>query len=167
VSPDSDPLPYYFSGRQVSDHAAHIARFSAEWDTFVMGAPSNTGSRGPRQKSTFRALVRAPEKDHVRHVDIYLSFGDPYWPNEAAVRAAHAGMGLITNAIGMNLTAVITQRPVTAEPEPHGDVRGDTPLDQCVGGLAAAVDETGLLWFCEKLIPITAFDGATLPARQP
>ena len=76
-SSDSDPLPYYFTGRQVSDHAAHIVRFSAEWDTFIKGAPGPGNSRGPRQKSTFRALVRAPEKDHVAHVDVYLSLRRP------------------------------------------------------------------------------------------
>jgi hypothetical protein len=105
-SSGSDPLPYYFTGRQVKDHAARIVRFSAEWDTFIKGAPGRGNSRGPRQKSTFRALVGAPEKDHVAHVDVYLSLEDPYWPDEASARAARAGMGPITNAIGMSLTAV-------------------------------------------------------------
>jgi len=166
-SPDSDPLPYYFSGRQVSDDAAHIVRFSADWDTFIKGAPSNTGSKGPRQKSTFRALVPAPPKDCVSHVDIYLSFGDPYWPNEDAVREAQAGMGPITNAIGMNLTAVAAQRRIATEPDPWGDLRGTTPLDKCTRGMAGAVDETGLLWLSEKVMPITNFDGGTVPAREP
>jgi hypothetical protein len=91
-------------------------------------------------------------------VDVYLSVGDPYWPNEAAARAAWAGMGPISNAIGMNLTAVSVQRPITLEPDPYGDVRGDAPLDQCVRGLAAVVDETSLLWLCEKVIPYTELD---------
>jgi hypothetical protein len=87
-----------------------------------------------------------------------LSLGEPYWPNEASARAAGAGMGPITNAIGMNLTAVAVMRPVTLQPDPFGDVRCDTPLDQCVRGVAAVVDETSLLWLCEKLVPITEFD---------
>ncbi len=44
-SSGSDPLPYYFAGRQVNDHAAHIVRFSAEWDTFIKGAPGPGGLR--------------------------------------------------------------------------------------------------------------------------
>ena len=160
-SSGSDPLPYYFTGRQVNDHAAHIVRFSAEWDTFVKGAPGPGNSRGPRQKSTFRALVGAPEKDHVAHVDVYLSLQEPYWPDEASARAARAGMGLITNAIGMSLTAVSVKRPVTLQPDPYGDVRGATPLDQCVRGVAAVVDETSLLWLCEKVVPIAEFDAPT------
>jgi hypothetical protein len=150
----SDPLPYYFAGRQVNDHAAHIVRFSAGWDTFIKGAPGPGGSKGPREKSTFKAILRAPEKDHVAHVDVFLSMGDPYWPDEAKARAAGAGMGPITNAIGMNLTAVAVRRPVTLQPDPCGDVRGDVPLDQCVRGVSAVVDETSLLWLCEKVIPV-------------
>jgi hypothetical protein len=42
----SDPLPYHFCGRQVNDHAAHIVRFSAGWDTFIKGAPGPGNSRG-------------------------------------------------------------------------------------------------------------------------
>ncbi|VBA47928.1 hypothetical protein LAUMK41_00642 [Mycobacterium attenuatum] len=163
----SDPLPFYFSGRQVNDHAAHIVRFSAGWDTFMKGAPVPDIWRGPRQKSTFRGLAPAPEKDHVSHVDVYLSLGDPYWPNEAGARAAWAGMGPITNAIGMNLTAVSVQSPVTWEPDPFGDVRGDTPLDQCVRGLAAVVDETSLLWLCEKVIPYTELDALAAKQAEP
>jgi hypothetical protein len=157
-SPGSDPLPFYFSGRQVNDHAAHIVRFSAGWDTFIKGAPGPGGSKGPRQKSTFRALVGAPEKDHVKHVDVYLSLAEPYWPDEERARAADAGMGPITNDIGMNLTAVVVQRPVTLQPEPPGDLRGDTPLEQCTRGMSASVDGTGLLWLCEKVMPRSEFD---------
>lgn len=154
----SDPLPYYFSGRQVNDHAAHIVRFSAGWDTFIEGAPGPGGSKGPRKKSSFRALVPAPEEDHVTHVDLFLSLGEPYWPDEKRARAAGAGMGPITNTSGMNLTAIATQRFVTSQPDPYGDVRGDAPLNQCARGIGAAVDETSLLWLCEKLVPVAAFN---------
>jgi hypothetical protein len=165
-SPNSDPPPYYFTGRQVNDHAAHIVRFSGAWDSFVQGAPGPGNSRGPRQKSTFRALVRAPERDHVAHVDVYLSFGDPYWPNEEAAREASAGMGPITNSIGMTLTAVVVHRPAALDPDPFGDLRGDTPLNQCTRSLSAAVDETSLLWLCEKVVPITEFDAPTSADHQ-
>jgi hypothetical protein len=154
----SDPLPYYFSGRQVDDHAAHVVRFSAGWDTFIQGAPGPGNSRGPRQKLTFKAIVDGPEKGQIAHVDVYLSLQDPYWPDEAGVRAAWAGMGPIISSAGMCLTAVVVHRPVDLEPDPYGDVRGDTPLDQCVRGVAAVVDETSLLWLCEKLIPCAELD---------
>jgi hypothetical protein len=67
-------------------------------------------------------------------------------------------MGPITNASGMNLTAVVVQRSVASQPDPYGDLRGDAPLDQCTRGIGASVDETSLLWLCEKIIPFTEFE---------
>lgn len=45
-------------------------------------------------------------------------------------------------------------RPAAAEPNPWGDTRGDTPVNECFRGLATAIDESGVLWLCDKLIPI-------------
>ena len=150
----SDGPPFQFSGRQVNDHAAHIVRFSAESDMFTKGVPSAPPPK-PKQKATLHAGVPAPSPGKVAHVDLYLSLANPYWPNEQQARQQNAGMGPISSAANMNLTAVVTHRVVTSEPDPHGDVRGNTPLDQCTRGIGAAVDETGLLWLCEKMIPIT------------
>jgi hypothetical protein len=85
-----------------------------------------------------------------------------YWPDEQEARERNAGMGPIANAANMNLTAVVMHRDVDSEPDPFGDVRGDTPLDQCTRGLGAAVDATSLLWICEKMIPVAKL-GTTLP----
>lgn len=52
-SSGSDRLPFYFGGRQVNDHAAHIVRFSAEWNTFIKGAPGPGNSRGPERSRPF------------------------------------------------------------------------------------------------------------------
>jgi hypothetical protein len=158
----SDGPPFNFNGRQVNDHAAHIVRFSAESDMFTNGIPS-APHPNLKQKATLHARVPAPAPGAVVHVDLYLSLADPYWPNEEHARERDAGMGPISNAAGMNLTAVITHRDVTSEPDPHGDVRGDTPLDQCTRGIGAAVDDTSLLWLCEKMIPVNLF-GATPPS---
>src|SRR6202035_3536276 len=127
------------------------------------GTPSSRGhqgraTRGFPERSRPFVHSSAHRRDHVSHVDLYLSTGDPYWPDEEAARAAKAGMGPITNSIGMNLTAITVRRPVTLEPDPHGDLRSDTPLDQCTRGMAGAVDETGLVWLCEKLIPVGDLD---------
>jgi len=160
---DTSGLPLYFRGRQVNDYAAHIVRYSAERDAFLKGAPPAGGSRGPRAKSTFRAIVPVPKEDRVTYLDIYLSFGDPYWPDEAGVRAAQAGIGPITNGSGMNLTAVVRDWPAAREPGPCGDFRGETPRGDCLRGIAAAVDDTGLLWLCEKLLPTAMMDATATP----
>jgi hypothetical protein len=155
----SDRPPFNFSGRQVNGHAAHIVRFSSEWDMFTAGMPSAPAPK-LKQKATLHGLVPAPAEGKVTHVDLYLSLADPYWPNEQEPRERNAGMGPISNDANMNLTA--THRAVASEPDPHGDVRGNTPLDQCTRGIGAAVDdETGLLWLCEKMIPITMLSTPT------
>jgi hypothetical protein len=156
---DTTQLPVYFTGRQVTDDAAHIVRYCAEREAFVGDAPAAGGSRWPKEKSTFKVIVPVPKEGRVTYLDIYLSFGDPYWPDEAGVRAAQAGMGPITNASGMHLTAVVKNRPATDE-NPCGDTRGDTPVDQCFRGIAVAVDEAGVLWLCEKLVPIDRGNGS-------
>lgn len=155
----SDGPPFKFSGRQVNDQAAHIVRFSAASDMFTKGVPSAPPPK-VKQKATLHARVPAPSPGKVAHVDLYLSLADPYWPDEQLARERNAGMGPISNDANMNLTAVIAHRDVTSEPDPFGEVRGDTPLDQCTRGIGAAVDATGLLWLCEKMIPVKMLGAA-------
>jgi hypothetical protein len=152
----SDGPPFRFSGRSVNDYAAHIVRFSAEPDMFT-GVPSAPLPKG-KQKATLQGRVPAPAPGKVAHVDLYLSLGEPYWPDEQQARERNAGMGPIFNDAGMSLTAVVAHRDVTSEPDPHGDVRGDRPLSQCSRGIGAAVDKTSLLWLCEKMIPVKLLD---------
>jgi hypothetical protein len=53
------------------------------------------------------------------------------------------------------MTAVgVAGRPTAAEPNPCGDTRGDTPANKCFRGLATAIDESAVLWLCDKLIPM-------------
>ncbi len=111
-----------------------------------------------KQKATLQARIPAPPPGGVAHVDLYLTVGEPYWPNEQQARERNAGMGPIFNDAGMSLTAVVAHRDVTSEPDPHGDVRGDTPLGQCARGIGASVDQTSLLWLCEKMIPVKLLD---------
>ena len=101
-----------------------------------------------------RGIVPVPTEGRVSHIDVFLSYnGQPCWPDEEAIRAARAGMGFIKNSLNWCLSVVSYDRPTTYEPDPCGDFRGEIPVDQCLRGIAAAVDETGLLWLCEKLIP--------------
>jgi hypothetical protein len=152
---DTTALPYYFTGRKVNDHVDHIVRFSAAWDVFVAGAPPAGGSDWPKAKA-MKGLVPVPEKGRVRHIDVFLSDnGDPYWPDEERIRAARAGMGVITNSLGWKLTALAFDRAADEQPDPFGDLRGGTPFDRCFRGIATAVDDSGFLWISEKVIDAT------------
>lgn len=151
---DTIQLPHHFEGQQINDHVKLITRFSAGTDVFLAGAPPAGGSDWPKEKATMRGMVPVPARGHVTHVDIFLSDdGQPYWPNADHVRATRSGMGYIRNSLNWCLSAVVFDRPVGYLPDPCGDLRGGVPVNQCHRGLAAMVDETSLLWLCEKLIP--------------
>ena len=163
---DTSDLPHLFTGRRVTDHVDHIVRFSAGYDAFVAGAPPAGGSDWPKAKATMRGLLPIPAEGRVIHVDIFVTYdGDPYWPNKEAIRAQRAGLGFMTNSLGWKLSVVVCDRPTDYEPDPSGDLRGETPVDQCFRGIAAMVDDTDLLWLCEKLIPFD--DEAEKPSPTP
>ena len=166
VTTDGLQLPLYFPGRPVNKRTVHIVRFSAEWDMFVRGVPT-APTPSPKQKATLHARLEAPPQSKATHVDLFLSNVRPYWGNETRVRNSDAGMGPLVNSAGQYLTAIIYQQPVTDEPDPFGDVRKGSPLDQCVRGVASKVDPSGFLWMCEKMIPRSAFSSFSSSSPPP
>lgn len=150
---DDSTLPLHFEGHQINDHTKLIVRFCAEPEVFVPGAPPAGGSDWPIKKA-MKGIVPLPAQGRVRHIDIFLSDdGAPYWPDADKVRATQSGLGYIRNSLDWCLSAVIFDRPAEYLPDPCGDLRGEVPVDQCLRGVAATVDETSVLWLCEKLIP--------------
>lgn len=150
---DDSTLPLHFEGHQINDHTKLIVRFCAEPEVFVPGAPPAGGSDWPIKKA-MKGTVPLPAQGRVRHIDIFLSGdGAPYWPDADKVRATQSGLGYIRNSLDWCLSAVIFDRPAEYLPDPRGDVRREVPVDQCLRGVAATVDETRVLWLCEKLIP--------------
>jgi hypothetical protein len=102
----------------------------------------------------------------VTHVALYLSKVRPFWRNnELEIRRKDAGMGPLVNEADMYMTAVVSQWRATKEPDPFGDVSQGLPHDQCIRGIAEAVDTTGLLWVCEKMIPRTNVAQVLPPPR--
>ena len=150
---DTGGLPHYFEGRKVNDNVKLIMRFSVRYDVYVAGAPAAGGSDSPVQDA-MKGIVPLPPEGRVSHVDNLLSDdGEPYWPDEAKVRATRSGLGFIRNSPGLESFSGRLRPARRYQPDPCGDLRGDTPVSQCLRGLASTVDETSLLWLCEKLIP--------------
>ena len=159
------PLPLKFSGRRINKRTVHLARFSAESNMFRRGM-----QRGPdpqvKSKATLHARIDAPPEGHVTHVDVYLSNVRPYWCNdELKLRRVNAGIGPLVNAAGMYLTAVISRRRAASEPDPFGDPSEGLPDDECIRGIAEGVDNTGLLWVCEKMLPKSKVEQVSPPMR--
>jgi hypothetical protein len=49
---------------------------------------------------------------------------------------------------------------------PLVDLGQGVPTDQCVRGIAEKVDDTGLLWICEKMMPKSSLAAAPKPNRK-
>lgn len=161
---DANDFPWYFTGRRIAENVDHVVRFSIERDVFLTGAPPAGGSDWPKAKATMRGLLPLPAEGQVVHVDVFLSRDadrGPYWPYpEEAIRARCSGLGYMTNSLGWKLSVVVVGRAADRESDPFGDSRGDAPVDRCLRGYAATVDDDGLLWLCEKLFPIDDEDNA-------
>lgn len=152
------PKPLYFPGRPIKRGVRLAVRFSVGWTMFTTGtlsAPMPSQSKN----STVHARMDSPRMLRAAHTDVYISErGEPYWPNEGAARRANAGMGPIINKAGQILTAVNSQVMIDKEPDPF-QTRQKT-LSDAIGASGAHsravgvdVDQTGLLWICEKLVP--------------
>ena len=151
---DPSHLPVTFTGKPVNEDTVLLLRCCAGHDAFTAGAPPAGGSNWPKEKATMRGLLPVPLEGRVTHTDVFLSYtGGPFWPDEAAVRAARAGLGFMKNSLDWCLSIVNYTRPDTDENNPCHDFRGQTPVDQCARGLAIGVDESGFLWLCETLVP--------------
>lgn len=160
-------LPLHFEGRRINKRTVHLARFSAEWHMFRRGM-----QRGPdpvpQKKATLNAHLDAPPVGKVVHVDFYLSTVRPYWENRENVLRSHdAGMGPLRNAAGQFLTAAVSHAHAQTEPDPFGDPSQGVPAEDCIRGVGEAVDKTGLLWICEKMIPKSKLQPTSPPRRKP
>jgi len=150
---DGAQPPLWFPGRRVNPRVLHLARFAVSWDMFAKQVPSAPPPQF-KQKATLHALLQRPALLRASHVDIYMSEGEPYWPDEANVRANNAGMGPIVNESGMSLTAVDRRVSTINQPDPYRrSLDAGVPIADCVRGVAAQVDPSGFLWICEKLMP--------------
>lgn len=146
-------LPLWFPGRRINARVLHLARFAVSWDMFSKQVPSAPLPQ-LKQKATLHALLEPPRLLRASYVEVYMSEGQPYWPDELDVRANNAGMGPISNNAGMFLTAVDRCASTVDEPDPfQRRLDAGVPVADCVRGMATKVDPSGFLWLCEKLMP--------------
>lgn len=90
---DGDQPPLGFPGCRVNARVLHLARVAVSWDMFAKQVPSSPPPQQLKQKATMHAPLQLPPLLTASHVDIYMSEGEPYWPDEAKVRANNAGWG--------------------------------------------------------------------------
>ncbi|MDH6679232.1 hypothetical protein M2284_003448 [Rhodococcus sp. LBL1] len=154
-----------FSGRKIAPGVNHVVRFRTDWDTFVRGRPS-----GPvpdeSKSSSLNGVADAPRFLRALNVDVFVSDGKPYWPDEELARAKNAGLGPVTNKAGQSLTVNISDAYLMEDPDPFGyRALTDDELADSVRMVLAGPDETGLCWVCEKIAPRQRVkDGTIFPS---
>ena len=167
IAPVRMSLPTWFPGAPVpGTRATHVLRFRTAWDAFGPGIPS-APSPGEVTPDAFAALVPAPQPGYATDVDLYVSRGRPYWPNEKQARRDNACLGPLRSDAGEQLTAVVVKRPVLASPTPRDLLPQLPPNADSVRGHGMQVDaEHGFLWICEAVLSRAVFQGDPAGTRS-
>lgn len=148
-------LPLIFPGVTVSDRpeARLVARIRSAWDMFQDQSVSAEVPKEPKASRNLGALSEAPPMGFATDLDIFISTGEPYWPNEAQAMLDNAAVGPLRNEAGECLTAVVVRRFTSKTPTPGNATQPSGPTPEHpkkVRGIGAACDEDGLLWLVEQ-----------------
>jgi hypothetical protein len=86
-----------FCGAQVAGTQSVLAvRFRSSWKLFKKGAASAPRPVDLKPKYA-GAYIQSPSPFHASDVDLFVTQGFPYWPNEAQARGDNACMGPLCN----------------------------------------------------------------------
>jgi hypothetical protein len=154
-------LPCWFIGRAVTESATHVLRFRFPFNLFRRGYPSAPIPKDVKTRD-FAGLIPPPARElDVIDVDVYVSTGRPYWPNERRARRDNACLGPLENDAGEQLSAVVVSRSTVQYPTPmRAQAPGPSGSEDRVRGIGATVDDSGLLWICEQWMSRSAFRAA-------
>lgn len=158
-------LPLKFRGNEVAKGVRHVITLRSSWDMFQPGVPSAQVTK-PKSKNT-ALMVPAPAAGLASDVEIYVSERGPFfWEDENQIRAVDAAVGPIENPLtGHVLTGVSYMSSLFRSPGPASvrfpDIGDEEPSTR---GIAFGVDEKGVLWLCDQIVPAAAAleDGSPL-----
>ena len=147
-----------FSGRRVTDTAFQVVRLRWLWDlqraryreAAVFGDAPDLGPRmsGMQQKTILRP-------NGAWDVDLYISYGEPYWPFQWSKAVGDPRLGPLRNESGHWLTGHSFVRSQVRDPSPSGLVQRlpsleETPNRLTCGGLGPD-GENDMYWFVETI----------------
>jgi hypothetical protein len=154
----SDGQRRSFSGAPIlgAEGTVLAARFRSTWSLFREGSKS-----GPRpadlKGAKVGACLPAPTLFHATDLELFVSSGAPFWPNEAQARKDNACLGPLINEADQYLTAVSRRASVASSPTPSAFV-GKEPEGERTRGIRTIVDpEWDFLWVIEDWLPISMF----------
>jgi hypothetical protein len=138
-----------FRGKQVGDGAFHVARLRWRWhlqrpryrNAAVFG---NAPDIGDGQSG--RRLGATLNPNSAWDVDVYVSYGKPYWPMQLSKNHGDPRLGPVRNDADMWLTAMSVHRAEKLDPSPDQLVprlpyAGETPNRLTCGGLGPAGED--------------------------
>lgn len=145
-------LPIWFAGHEVRPNVRHCVRFRFDWTMFrpgVLSGPSPGVVKRPGRAQA--GVVRhAPSIGFSLDVDLFVSDGEPCWPDEARARPAEALLGPLHNKAGQWLTGEVHLRRLSLTPT-WEQVAAPTLVRNAtvIRGLGFGVDKAQVLWVNE------------------
>jgi hypothetical protein len=155
VAGDVAHEPRWFSGCPGEDGSVHAVRYRWTSDLFEEGDPSAPIPRDIRPTAQ-GSVIPLPPPGFSADVDIFVTEGSPYWPNEIQARQDNACLGPLRNEADQYLTGISRRRSVVSVPSPASEI-GPVSPDARVRGVESTIDSEGLLWIIERWLPIKMF----------
>ena len=141
--------PIWFPGQRLTNNSTLVARLRWTWDACTrLGPAPNPGDL--KRGAVGLVAPLPPEPGDAVDVDLIISKGKPYWPNEKKARQDNACLGGYDTA-GDWLTGTVVKRLANeyAPPETAIGPRPKNSSDE-MRAVSAAIDETGFLWLIEQ-----------------
>lgn len=148
----------HFRGRKVAENAYQVVRLRWRWHLqrprFRRAAVSGNAPE-IREGQSGRKLDAKLKENSAWDVDVFVAYGEPYWPWELSPRTGDPHMGPVWNGAGLCLTATSVHRAESLYPSPEHLVprlpsREETPNRLTCGGLGPN-GEDDMYWFVETI----------------
>ncbi|GAB7048085.1 hypothetical protein [Catenuloplanes indicus] len=162
-----------FAGQQLAPGVFRVARIRWSWHlqrpryrqaaSLPGPLPDITSSRSGARLSRELGLNDAAD------LDLIVSYGTPYWPDEHRTSRDNSRLGPLRNDAGMWLTATSYRRSQMTTPAPEDLTMplpkpGDSP--NRIMGAAPGRDETGeMYWFVESITSREVIEASRLEAE--
>lgn len=146
----SGSWPIWFPGKHLVPGSLLVARLRWTWDACTRLPPAP--SPGELAKGATGLAAPPPlEPGDAVDVDLILTEGRPYWPNETRARADNACIGPLRNDADQWLTGTVVKRLASHTPPPeHGVAPMPTGRGDELRGMSASIDPDGFLWLLEQ-----------------
>ncbi|TCO48407.1 hypothetical protein EV646_104225 [Kribbella antiqua] len=161
LSTRSGIWPIWFPGQEVAEDAVLVTRMRWTWDACTRLGPALSPGELRRDATGMYAPVPPKPGDAV-DVDLIVSAGRPYWPQETKARRDNACLGPLKNEADQWLTGTVVKRTASHRPPPDNAIgpRPTSSTDE-VRAVGAAVDSEGFLWMVEQRMSRSALEAAS------